>query len=55
MCLLSDYEAHPVAVMEGSGPEPGAGRRHLGLTELSEASLATLIPLDASSSRSPRR
>lgn len=50
MCLLSDYEAHPVAVMEGVG----TGTRALvadtsGLTELGEEGLATLIPLHASS------
>lgn len=50
MCLLSDYEAHPVAVMEGVG----TGTRALvadtsGLTELGEEGLATLIPLGASS------
>lgn len=50
VCLLSDYEAHPVAVMEALG----TGTRALvadtsGLTELGEAGLATTIPVDSSS------
>jgi glycosyltransferase involved in cell wall biosynthesis len=50
MCLLSDYEAHPVAVMEGVGTgTPALVADTSGLTELGEAGLATLIPLDASS------
>jgi glycosyltransferase involved in cell wall biosynthesis len=49
VCLLSDYEAHPVAVMEAIG----TGTKALladtsGLTELGRAGLATVIPLDAS-------
>lgn len=49
VCLLSAYEAHPVAVMEALG----TGTKVLladtsGLTELGEAGLATLIPLEAS-------
>jgi glycosyltransferase involved in cell wall biosynthesis len=48
MCLLSDYEAHPVAVMEALG----TGTRALiadnsGLTELGEAGLAKTIPTDS--------
>ena len=48
-CLLSEYEAHPVAVMEAVG----TGTRALvadtsGLTELGEEGLATAIPLNAS-------
>lgn len=47
-CLLSDYEAHPVAVMEAIG----MGTRALvadtsGLTELGEQGLATTIAVDA--------
>ncbi len=50
MCLLSDYEAHPVAVMEGVGTgTPALVADTSGLTELGEAGLATLIPVDASS------
>jgi glycosyltransferase involved in cell wall biosynthesis len=49
MCLLSEYEAHPISVMEAIG----AGTNALvadtsGLTELGTAGLATTIPLDAS-------
>ena len=49
MCLLSEYEAHPVAVMEAIG----TGTKALvadtsGLSELGYAGLATTIPLDAS-------
>lgn len=49
VCLLSEYEAHPVAVMEALG----SGTRALvadtsGLTELGEQGLATTIALDAS-------
>ena len=48
-CLLSEYEAHPVAVMEAVG----AGTKALvantsGLTELGRAGLATTIALEAS-------
>jgi glycosyltransferase involved in cell wall biosynthesis len=48
MCLLSEYEAHPVAVMEALG----AGTNALvadtsGLSELGRAGLVTTIPLDA--------
>ncbi len=48
-CLLSEYESHPVAVMEAVG----AGTKALvadtsGLSELGRAGLATTIPLDAS-------
>jgi glycosyltransferase involved in cell wall biosynthesis len=48
-CLLSDYESHPVAVMEAVG----VGTKALvadtsGLSELGRAGLATTIPLDAS-------
>lgn len=48
VCLLSAYEAHPVAVMEALG----AGGKVLladtsGLSELGQAGLATVIPLDA--------
>ncbi len=47
-CLLSDYEAHPVAVMEAVG----MGTKALiadtsGLTELGEEGLATPIAVDA--------
>ena len=47
-CLLSDYEAHPVAVMEAVG----MGTKALiadtsGLTELGAAGLATTIAVDA--------
>jgi glycosyltransferase involved in cell wall biosynthesis len=47
-CLLSEYEAHPVAVMEAVG----AGTKALvadtsGLSELGRAGLATTIALDA--------
>lgn len=49
MCLLSDYEAHPVAVMEGVGTgTPALVADTSGLTELGEAGLATTIPVDAS-------
>ena len=49
VCLLSEYEAHPVAVMEAIG----TGTRALvadtsGLTELGTAGLATTIALEAS-------
>lgn len=49
MCLLSEYEAHPVAVMEALG----AGTRSLvadtsGLSELGRAGLVTTIALEAS-------
>jgi glycosyltransferase involved in cell wall biosynthesis len=49
VCLLSEYEAHPVAVMEAIG----TGAKALvadtsGLSELGEAGLATTIPVDAS-------
>ncbi|OBK81693.1 glycosyltransferase family 4 protein [Mycobacterium sp. 1164985.4] len=49
VCLLSEYEAHPVAVMEAIG----TGGKALvadtsGLTELGRAGLVTTIPLDAS-------
>lgn len=49
VCLLSAYEAHPVAVMEAIG----TGAKALvaatsGLSELGEAGLATTIALDAS-------
>ena len=48
VCLLSDYEAHPVAVMEAIG----TGTRALvadtsGLSELGRAGLATTIALEA--------
>jgi glycosyltransferase involved in cell wall biosynthesis len=48
MCLLSEYEAHPVAVMEAVG----AGTKALvadtsGLTELGRAGFARTIALDA--------
>jgi glycosyltransferase involved in cell wall biosynthesis len=49
LCLLSEYEAHPVAVMEAVG----AGTKALvadtsGLSELGTAGLATTIALEAS-------
>jgi len=49
VCLLSEYEAHPVAVMEAIG----TGAKALiadtsGLSELGRAGLATAIPLEAS-------
>lgn len=49
MCLLSEYEAHPVAVMEALG----TGAKALladtsGLTELGTAGLATTIALESS-------
>ncbi|MGY4708624.1 glycosyltransferase family 4 protein [Mycolicibacterium sp. CBM1] len=49
VCLLSEYEAHPVAVMEAIG----TGSKALvadtsGLSELGRAGLVTTIPLDAS-------
>ena len=49
VCLLSEYEAHPVAVMEALG----TGTKALladtsGLTELGEQGLATTIALEAS-------
>ena len=48
-CLLSEYESHPVAVMEAVG----VGTKALvadtsGLSELGRAGLATTIPLEAS-------
>ena len=48
VCLLSDYEAHPIAVMEAVG----TGTKALvadtsGLSELGRAGLATAIPLEA--------
>jgi glycosyltransferase involved in cell wall biosynthesis len=48
-CLLSEYEAHPIAVMEAVG----AGTKALiadtsGLSELGRAGLATTIALEAS-------
>lgn len=48
MCLLSEYEAHPVAVMEALG----AGTKALvadtsGLSELGRSGLVTTIALDA--------
>lgn len=48
VCLLSDYEAHPVAVMEAIG----TGAKALvadtsGLSELGRAGLATTIALEA--------
>lgn len=48
LCLLSEYEAHPVAVMEALG----AGTKALvadtsGLSELGRAGLATTIAIDA--------
>jgi len=47
VCLLSDYEAHPVAVMEALG----TGAKALvadtsGLTELGREGLATVVPLE---------
>ncbi|MBJ7339226.1 MAG: glycosyltransferase family 4 protein [Mycolicibacterium sp.] len=50
VCLLSDYEAHPIAVMEAIG----TGSKVLvadtsGLSELGREGLATAIPLEASS------
>jgi glycosyltransferase involved in cell wall biosynthesis len=47
-CLLSEYEAHPIAVMEAVG----AGTKALvadtsGLSELGRAGLATTIALEA--------
>jgi glycosyltransferase involved in cell wall biosynthesis len=49
VCLLSEYEAHPVAVMEALGTGTGALLADTsGLTELGEQGLATLIALDAS-------
>lgn len=49
-CLLSEYESHPVAVMEALG----AGTNALvadtsGMSELGRAGLVTTIPFDASS------
>lgn len=48
VCLLSDYEAHPIAVMEALG----SGAKALvadtsGLTELGAAGLATVVPVEA--------
>lgn len=52
MCLLSDYEAHPVAVMEALGAgTPALIADTSGLTELGEAGLATTIPIDASAAQ----
>lgn len=52
MCLLSDYEAHPVAVMEAIGTgTPALIADTSGLTELGEAGLATVVPIDASVDR----
>ncbi len=52
VCLLSEYEAHPVAVMEalGSGT-PALVADTSGLTELGQQGLATAIALDAPPSR----
>jgi glycosyltransferase involved in cell wall biosynthesis len=52
LCLLSEYEAHPVAVMEALG----SGTKALvadtsGLSELGRAGLVTTIPLDAPAER----
>lgn len=48
MCLLSDYEAHPVAVMEALGTgTPALLADTSGLTELGESGLATTIPVGA--------
>jgi glycosyltransferase involved in cell wall biosynthesis len=49
VCLLSDYEAHPVAVMEAIG----TGSKVLvadtsGLSELGRDGLVTLVPVEAS-------
>ncbi|MCB0941408.1 MAG: glycosyltransferase family 4 protein [Mycobacterium sp.] len=49
VCLLSEYEAHPVAVMEAIG----TGSKALvadtsGLSELGRDGLVTLVPLEAS-------
>ncbi len=49
VCLLSEYEAHPVAVMEAIG----TGSKVLiadtsGLSELGRDGLATIVPLEAS-------
>lgn len=49
VCLLSEYEAHPVAVMEAVGTgTPALVADTSGLTELGTAGLATTIPLHAS-------
>lgn len=49
VCLLSAYEAHPVAVMEALGTGANALVADTsGLSELGEAGLATVISLDAS-------
>ena len=49
VCLLSEYEAHPVAVMEALGTgTPALIADTSGLTELGAAGLATTIALDAS-------
>ena len=55
-CLLSEYEAHPVAVMEALG----AGTKALvadtsGLSELGRAGLATTIALEATARASRGR
>lgn len=48
MCLLSEYEAHPVAVVEALGTgTPALVAETSGLTELGEEGLATTIPIDA--------
>ena len=49
VCLLSEYEAHPVAVMEAVGTgTPALVADTSGLTELGREGLATTIALDAS-------
>ena len=49
VCLLSEYEAHPVAVMEAIGTGvPALVADTSGLTELGTAGLATTVPLHAS-------
>lgn len=49
VCLLSEYEAHPVAVMEAVGAgTPALVADTSGLTELGVQGLATTIALDAS-------
>ena len=49
LCLLSEYEAHPVAVMEAVGAGTNALVANTsGLSELGESGLVTTIDLDAS-------
>jgi glycosyltransferase involved in cell wall biosynthesis len=46
--LMSDYEAHPLAVMEAVAVgRPAVVTRTSGLAELADRGLATAVPLDA--------